>query len=204
MQWTAILSSTRAPFFGKITSVFLRRITSPWLSLQASWVVLISPQAPGLGMWLKPSQLEKFLLVATEVGSGMDTESNSSQWETQNFYLNCQGRESYLFKGQVKVLSCSVLPNSLRPHGLYSHQAPLSMGFSRQEYWSPLPCPSPGVLPHPGIDHRSPKLWADSSPFEPPGKPFKGKLAFEDIGLIVLAATVRILICGAWEWWKAV
>ena len=32
-----------------------------------------------------------------------------------------------------------------------AHQAPLSMGFSRQEYWSGLPCPSPGDLPHPGI-----------------------------------------------------
>ena len=71
------------------------------------------------------------------------------------------------------------------------------MGFSRQEYWSGLPFPSPGDLPYPGIKLGSPKLWADSSPFEPPGKPFEGKLAFEDIGLIVLAAIVHILICGA-------
>ena len=37
-------------------------------------------------------------------------------------------------------------------------QAPLSMGFSRQEYWSRLPCPSPGHLPGPGIEHRPPTL----------------------------------------------
>ena len=39
-----------------------------------------------------------------------------------------------------------------------SHQAPLSMGFSRQEYWSGLPCPPPGVLPYLGIKPRSPAL----------------------------------------------
>ena len=41
------------------------------------------------------------------------------------------------------------MPDSLQPHG--AHQAPLSMGFSRQEYWSGLPCPPPGDLPTPRI-----------------------------------------------------
>ena len=41
-------------------------------------------------------------------------------------------------------------------------QAPLSMGFSRQEYWSGLPLPSPGDLPDPGIEPRSPTLQVDS------------------------------------------
>ena len=50
-------------------------------------------------------------------------------------------------------------------------QAPLSMGFSRQEYWSGLPCPPPGDLPNPGIEPRSPTLQVDSLPAEPPGKP---------------------------------
>ena len=45
------------------------------------------------------------------------------------------------------------------------------MGFSRQEYWSGLPFPSPGDLPNPGIKPRSPALQADSLPAEPPGKP---------------------------------
>ena len=48
--------------------------------------------------------------------------------------------------------------------------APLSTGFSRQEYWSGLPCPPPGDLPHPGIEPRSPTLQADSLLSEPPGK----------------------------------
>ena len=49
--------------------------------------------------------------------------------------------------------------------------APLSMGFSRQEYWSGLPFPSPGDLPHPRMEARSPALQADSLPSEPPAKP---------------------------------
>ena len=52
-----------------------------------------------------------------------------------------------------------------------AHQAPLSMGFSRQEYWSEPPCCSPRDLPNPGIKPRSPALQADSLPSEPLGKP---------------------------------
>ena len=48
--------------------------------------------------------------------------------------------------------------------------APLSMGFSRQEYWSGLPFPSPGDLSNPWIKPRSPTLQADSLPAEPQGK----------------------------------
>ena len=48
---------------------------------------------------------------------------------------------------------------------------PPSMGFSRQEYWSGLPFPSPGDLPNPGIESRSPALQEDSLPPEPQGKP---------------------------------
>ena len=50
------------------------------------------------------------------------------------------------------------------------HQAPPSMGFSRQEYWSGLPFPSPGDLPDPGIKPRSPALQADALPSELPWK----------------------------------
>ena len=46
-----------------------------------------------------------------------------------------------------------------------------STGFSRQEYWSGLPFPSPGDLPDPGIEPRSPALEADALTSEPPGKP---------------------------------
>ena len=50
---------------------------------------------------------------------------------------------------------CSVMSDSLTPHGLQPCQAPLSMGFSRQEYWSGLPFPFPGNLPDSGIEPMS-------------------------------------------------
>ena len=52
-----------------------------------------------------------------------------------------------------------------------AYQASLSMGFSRQEYWSGLPFPSPGDLPNPGTEPGSPALEADALTSEPPGKP---------------------------------
>ena len=58
-----------------------------------------------------------------------------------------------------------------------SLQAPLSMGFSRQEYQSGQPFPSPGDFPDPGVEPRSPALQADSLPFEPPGKLLEGNPA---------------------------
>ena len=54
-----------------------------------------------------------------------------------------------------------------------AYQAPPSMGFSRQDYWSGVPLPSPGDLPDPGIGPRSPALQADALPSEPPGKSTK-------------------------------
>ena len=52
-----------------------------------------------------------------------------------------------------------------------ARQAPPSMGFSRKEYWSGLPFPSPGDLPDPGNKPRSPALKADALTSAPPGKP---------------------------------
>ena len=67
---------------------------------------------------------------------------------------------------KVKPLSCVQL---LTTPWTVAYQAPLSMGFSRQEYWSGLPLsfPSPGDLPDPGIEPRSPALQADALPSEP-------------------------------------
>ena len=56
-----------------------------------------------------------------------------------------------------------------------AYQAPLSMGFSRQECWSGLPFPSPGDLPNPGIEPGSLALRADPLSSEPPGKPKRYK-----------------------------
>ena len=57
-----------------------------------------------------------------------------------------------------------------------AHQAPPSRGFSRQEYWSGLPFPSPGDLPDPGIEPRFPRLQADALISAPPGKPLNTRI----------------------------
>ena len=63
------------------------------------------------------------------------------------------------------------MSDCLQPHGLGLARL-LSVGFSREEYWSGLRFPSSGDLPDPGIEPVSPALQADSLPPEPPGKPF--------------------------------
>ena len=68
---------------------------------------------------------------------------------------------------EEKSLSCVWL--FVTP-GAVAYQAPLSMGLSRQEYWSGLPFPSPEDLPDPGIKHNFRTLQADALPFEPPEK----------------------------------
>ena len=74
--------------------------------------------------------------------------------------------DTYIYKQSKQ--SHSVMSDSLRPPRAVAYQAPLSMGSSRQEYWSGLPFPSPGDLPDPGIEPRSPTLQADALPSEPP------------------------------------
>ena len=66
-----------------------------------------------------------------------------------------------------RTWSCSALSNSATPWTV-AYQALQSMGFSRQEYWSGLPFHSPGDLPNPGIEPKSPTLQADALPTEPP------------------------------------
>ena len=68
------------------------------------------------------------------------------------------------FSEHLVYVSHSVISDSLRPHGL-------SMGFSRQGYWSGLPFHAPEDLPDPEIKLRSPGLQTNSLPSEPPGKP---------------------------------
>ena len=68
----------------------------------------------------------------------------------------------------VVPVSRSVMSDSAIPWTV-AHQAPLSLEFSRQEYWSGLPSLSPGDLPGPGTEPASPELQADSLRSEPLG-----------------------------------
>ena len=76
---------------------------------------------------------------------------------------------------EVKSLSCVQL---FATPWTVAYQAPLSMGFSRQEYWSGLLCPPPGDLPNPGIKTGSPALTGRFFTTEPIGKPQKILLYF--------------------------
>ena len=71
-----------------------------------------------------------------------------------------------LLKVKVKVKSLGHVRLFVTP-GTVAYQAPQSMEFSRQEYWSGLPFPSPGDLPNPGIEPRSPALQTDALLSEP-------------------------------------
>ena len=72
---------------------------------------------------------------------------------------------SFLYVG---VLNCFSGVHLFATPETVACQAPVSMGFSRQEYWSGLPLPPPGDLLDPGIKSRSPALQADSFTTEPP------------------------------------
>ena len=102
----------------------------------------------------------------------------------QVLHSACSHSQSGQCPGRLEARSEACSVSSLKPKQDYlisltvtpwtvAHRAPLSMGFSRQEYWSGLPCPSPGDLPNSGIESGSPALQADSFLSEPPGKPFQ-------------------------------
>ena len=85
-----------------------------------------------------------------------------------------------LYPSVLVCLVAVVVSDSLQPSGLcIAHQAPLSMGFSRQEHWSGMPCPPPGDLPNPGIKLVSSALTG-FLPLARPGKPIRD-LHKEDI-----------------------
>ena len=86
----------------------------------------------------------------------------------KSYWLSCKIIILSIMK--VKVKSLSRVRLFVTPWTV-AYQAPPSMGSSRQEYWSGLPFPSPGDLPDPGIEPRSPALQADALTSEPPGKP---------------------------------
>ena len=124
----------------------------------------------------------------------MGSQGVKHDWATFTFTLiglytedNAPFKRSAEFTHKKWKWSHLVVSDSLWPHGLYvTCQAPPSMGFSSQEYWSGLPFPSPGHLPNPGIESGPSALQADSLPFELPGNPL---------------ATL-FLIAKKWRWSK--
>ena len=84
----------------------------------------------------------------------------------------------------------SVVSDSVTPWTV-AQQIPLSMGFSRHEYWGGLPCPSPGDLSNPGIEPGSPALQVDSLLSEPPGIPITRVIRSDQISRSVVSDSLR-------------
>ena len=115
---------------------------------------------------------------------------------------------SHLYMTTGKTISLTKV-NSLSRVRLFAspwtvaNQAPLSMGFSRQEYWSELPFPSPGDLPDPGIEPWSPALSTDALPSEPPGKSLsldQTDLSWQSNVRLVKAMVFPVVMYGCESW----
>ena len=93
-------------------------------------------------------------------------------WQADSLLLEPPGKPFHMAEKKVEVAqSCLTFCDPMD----YSHQAHLFMEFSRPEYWSGLPFPSPGNLPDPGIKPRYSALQAVSLPSETPGEPLEEK-----------------------------
>ena len=129
-------------------------------------------------MW---SQKSEFYLTLVRACLVTWAEHSEGLWGSSDIFLDLGG--GYMaWLTQWKLIElctfnlfCFVFFKSLSRFQLFvtpwtiAYQAPPSMGFSRQEYWSELPFPSQGDLPNPEIEPRSPSLQADALPSEPPG-----------------------------------
>ena len=146
-----------------------RSSTSRW-ELGAFWCLQQKALKPylifvGAG---EPGKNQSYLQVLGWAGTDCFRISNIFASRIKSRVINYwSGGGSHDGGGGLVAKSCPTLATPWT----VARQAPLSMGFSRQEYWSGLPFPSPGDLPNPGIEPGSPALWADSLPTELWGKP---------------------------------
>ena len=109
--------------------------------------------------------------------------------------MDCKRGQAWKEKVKVKFLSHIWL---FATPWTVAHQAPSPMEFSRQEYWSGLPYPSPGNLPDPGIEPRSPAMQADALPSETPGKPSMEGEGNSEAGWLTLEACMKGSIQNGW------
>ena len=150
------------------------------ISTSASLTIL-KPLTVRSQLWTILNEMEITDHIACLLKKPVGRTSSNSQNQTRNNRLSKSGKEyikavychpAYLtsMQSEKKVKLLSHVRLFATPWTV-AYQASQSMGFSRQEYWSGLPLPSPGDLPDPGIKPRSPSLQADALLSEPPGKP---------------------------------
>ena len=138
-----------------------RRADLPWLALGEGWggassgpgsaqpSPSLSSASTGLGPWGECA------------GARMEPKNSERNWrENRGSWVSSEAAPSLCLPPQP-LPPCLVVSDFATPWTV-AHQAPLSLGLSRQEYWSGLPCPPPGDLPHLGTEPRSPAWLADS------------------------------------------
>ena len=131
--------------------------------IKALWIIWMPQRGARLALSWKGSASRA--LGPQKTLSRVHSQSKETQRASQRSareYVTCAGQEV-----EVKSLSCVWL---YATPWTVAYKTPLSMEFSRQEYWSGWPFSSPGGLPDPGIEPRSPALQADALPSELPGK----------------------------------
>ena len=130
----------------------------------------------------------KFSITCFLISVSLGPHDLSSLFHSTFFFLHCRlvlwsfTDVLYMYGWKCWLLSCVL---TLCDPMDSSHQASLSIGFSRQEYWSGWPCPSPGDLPDSGFELGCLALQADSLPSEPPG-------SFTDVRLHILLITSKL------------
>ena len=122
--------------------------------------------------WAQDPCLTGEMLEAPSSSLTWDWTPGPWQWKSPNHWTTRGVPEPHLLTCTYAcVLTCFSHVQLFAILWTVALQAPLSMEFSRQEYWSGLPCPPPGDLPHPKTEPMTPALQANTLPSEPPGKP---------------------------------
>ena len=172
------LTSTREsshPFLLVFPLLFLL-FSTPYLKSNPTWdleatcqPLFPKPQLnsfPRVGLWVLSSMLYCCLVSNFFLLNVLNVKFMTVEFFWRGLWI-VSVFKIFLFRKKVKSFSHVRLFATL---WTIAHQAPLSMGFSGQEYWSGLPFPSPGDLPNPGMESRSPALQVDALTSEPPGK----------------------------------
>ena len=171
---------TRSCRWKRLTDTFSQRNISPWIMEPTTWQPAPNAGSSQLTGWEVCSDwgaaslklLESQASFSSMVPSNFPRDlpfSTASVVSFRDMSLKLLQLASLLILS-VKVKSLSSVRLFVTPQTV-TYQAPPSQGFSRQEYWSGLPFPSPADLPNPGIEPKSPALQTDALPSEPPGKP---------------------------------